>query len=76
MIRHGSSPLSAKAIAPWAMTPRGLPTIIHAEDATQGRPPRQNDRSVAPKSGPLAPILTVNAAGRASTRTDEKSKSP
>jgi hypothetical protein len=58
------------------MTPRGLSTIIDAEDATQGCPPRHHDRSVAPKSGPLAPILTVNAADRASTRTDEKSKSP
>jgi hypothetical protein len=56
--------------------PRDLSTIIDAADASPGRSPRWNDCPVAPKSRDRASITTLDAAGRTTSRTGEKPKSP
>lgn len=73
MTRHGSSFLSAPAIAPRAMMQRDLSAIFDAADASPGRSTR---RPVAPKPRAPVSIATLHGAGRAPTRTGEKSKSP
>jgi hypothetical protein len=58
------------------MMPRDLSTIIDAADVSPGLLPRWNDRQIAPKSRDLASIATLDAPGRATSKTGDKSKSP